>query len=89
MYFKIGKLKNPEYLAWIRKQPCVRCLSTPTVAHHILTGTAKRNIDLATLPMCVEHHNDWHSHRFISVIDQVTLSYKYISEYINDKKASS
>ena len=51
--------KDPKYLAWVRKQPCVITGRTPCEAHHTQTGgTAMKGSDYAALPLYFEMHRE-------------------------------
>lgn len=60
--------KDPDYLAWIRQQPCIVCITVPpgtipdnyrgygvVAPHHTV-----RHNDHKTLPMCFNHHRAIH-----------------------------
>jgi len=48
--------KDPKYLAWIRKQPCVITGRTPCEAHHTQTGgMGMKGSDYSAIPM---HHSE-------------------------------
>ena len=58
-------VRDPKYLAWIRKQPC-GCFDSLCFgnieAHHVRrhrwgSGTSQKPHDLVTVPRCKYHHN--------------------------------
>ncbi|GAH10031.1 unnamed protein product, partial [marine sediment metagenome] len=52
-------VKDPEYLKWIREQGCAIC-GAPSEPHHMWhSGGALCNDNLA-VPLCREHHTDYH-----------------------------
>ena len=55
---KPARLKNPAYLAWVRRQPCIACGAT-SQAHHTVTKGAGGS-DYRTVPLCWMHHADLH-----------------------------
>lgn len=56
--------RSPQYLAYIRLQPCVGCVhGTPIEAHHFgPRGVGQKADDLHAVPLCVRCHAYFHSH---------------------------
>lgn len=60
-----GPNRAPAYVEWVRTQPC-RAASTgvcrgPVHAHHAgERGLGQRADDLSCIPLCAQHHRDWH-----------------------------
>lgn len=68
------RVKEPLYLAWIRRQPCIVCvarggtINRPSQAAHIRagypvdgwrpTGMQQKPDDRRTAPLCADHHLD-------------------------------
>ena len=53
--------KDPKYLAWIRKQPCVITGKTPCEAHHTQTGgIGMKGNDYSALPLHHAEHQRCH-----------------------------
>jgi hypothetical protein len=62
---------DPDYLAWLRTQPCCLCGRTPADAAHLRvgsinhdkrdTGMGERSSDFWALPLCRDHHQQQHS----------------------------
>ena len=53
--------KDPKYLAWIRKQPCVITGKTPCEAHHTDTGgMGMKGSDYSALPLYHTEHKRCH-----------------------------
>jgi len=51
--------RDPAYLAWLRKQPCLVCGRRRGVeAHHLDPNMGRRGPDHRTVPLCPEHHRD-------------------------------
>jgi len=54
---KIKTDKDPAYLRWIRKQPCVITGKTPCEAHHTETGgIAMKGSDYSAVPLYYTEH---------------------------------
>lgn len=60
MFPKQGKILAPEYLAWVRSQPCIGdgCgAPPPSEAHHFPPKGRRRDIDdTRTMPVCRACH---------------------------------
>jgi hypothetical protein len=57
----VGRIESEAYLDHVRSHPCVACQKPEADAHHIVTGgTGTKGHDLLTIPLCREHHNQWH-----------------------------
>ena len=79
--------KDPKYLAWIRKQPCVITGKTPCEAHHTETGgVGMKGSDYSALPLHHAEHRRchqvgvvrfWHISIQGSIIDHLV---RYIKE---------
>lgn len=59
-------MENPQYLAFIRRQPCLVC-KRPAEPHHLRglrygTGTGVKAPDEWAIPLCPEHHRELHDH---------------------------
>lgn len=50
--------RNPQYLAWIRKQACVVCGSRRGIeaAHTGPHGLGQKSSDFSAIPLCRRHH---------------------------------
>ncbi|MBU0516744.1 MAG: DUF968 domain-containing protein [Proteobacteria bacterium] len=56
--------RDPAYLAYIRKQPCLVCggAQGPSVAHHDNNGgKGLKGSDYDALPLCPVHHQERHN----------------------------
>lgn len=58
----------PEYLAWLRKQPCAcsdgRCSGRVEVSHlRDHTGIGRKAPDYDAIPKCRSHHRAWEERR--------------------------
>ena len=54
-------MKLPQYLSWLRLQPCLCCGRRPVNPHHCSSeGTAKRNHDQICVPLCFDCHRAVH-----------------------------
>jgi len=54
--------RDAQYLSWIRTLPCCMCgKNSPSEAHHSKTGgTGIKASDYTAIPLCREHHQEWH-----------------------------
>jgi len=54
--------RDSAYRAWIATLPCLECGTTRGVcAHHTATGgTGTKGSDYSCVPLCFEHHAEWH-----------------------------
>ena len=56
-------VRDPKYLAWIRKQPCPYCARINGIeAHHVRrqrwgAGTSQKPHDYVAVPRCKTHHD--------------------------------
>jgi hypothetical protein len=72
----------PSYLKWIREQPCHVCQVTPSDPHHCgKHGTAKRNHDEDTIPLCRYHHRLIHDGK-IKIENIVDEAKKYYQKWL-------
>lgn len=55
---KPNRLKNPDYLAWIRRQPCL-VDHVVAQAHHTMSRGAGGS-DYRSVPLCPQHHRECH-----------------------------
>lgn len=69
--------RDPEHLAWIRRQPCcvAFCNNGDVQAHHLRTaansGTGLKPPDLEVVPLCGDHHRELHD------VGRLTFANKY------------
>lgn len=59
-------MENPQYLAYIRRQPCLIC-RRPAEPHHLRglrygSGTGLKAPDEWAVPLCPDHHRELHDH---------------------------
>ena len=80
--------KDPKYLAWVRKQPCVITGRTPCEAHHTETGgMGMKGSDYSALPLYHTEHAICHqigTGRFWRIdIKQLIIDHlvRYIKEH--------
>jgi len=51
--------RDPAYLIWLRRQPCLICGRRRGIeAHHLDPNMARRGPDDRTVPLCPTHHRD-------------------------------
>ena len=72
--------KQPEYLVWVRKLPCIVTLAMPVEAAHLSTanlkyghlgrGKGKKADDRWALPLVPEKHVDQHRRRELAFWEQ-------------------
>lgn len=62
------RARDPEYLDWIRLQPCVGCGRQPAEPHHLKgdpsvfpNGVGLKSPDHLAMPVCRECHNEHHA----------------------------
>jgi len=80
--------KDPKYLAWIRKQPCVITGRTPCEAHHTQTGgMGMKGSDYSALPLHHAEHQRCHQGGAITFWrnDVKQLIIDHLIKYIKDK----
>jgi hypothetical protein len=68
---KRPRIRDGDYLAFIRTLPCVICWAHPVEACHVrynalaygkpITGVGNKPDDRWTVPMCHEHHSQQHA----------------------------
>lgn len=65
MNFKVKTIRDPKYLAWVRKQPCCMCGYKNFIAtHHTQTGgMGIKGSDMTVVPLCMVCHADVHQGR--------------------------
>ena len=79
-------MKDEKYLNWIRKQPCMLCNADGSQAHHCGSfGTAKRNYDEDTIPLCYKHHKEAHKNPVWSKEVLAPMATKYRKKYLEKK----
>jgi len=67
---KIKTDKDPKYLAWVRKQPCVITGRSPCEAHHTETGgIGMKGSDYSAVPL------HWRQHRICHAVGEKTFWY--------------
>ena len=83
-----GRLESAEYLEHVRSYPCLVCGKPSTDAHHIIPGgTGTKTHDIFTIPLCREHHQEWHQKGHISWLNKYevdpwkTVAY-LLTEYV-------
>ena len=62
-YMSSEPFRNPDYLAYIRRQPCLVCGGAcgPSEAHHEYGhGTSIKGSDFRALPLGTKHHRERH-----------------------------
>jgi putative HNHc nuclease len=71
-FFRTPRIHDPDYLDYIRQQPCVICGDNTTVeAAHVrvgsigngkrYTGLGEKSSDKWALPLCGKHHREQHA----------------------------
>ena len=63
-YPKNTPLRDKQYQAWVRQQPCLVCYQTPCQAHHhrssVNSGIGIKPGDDWCVPLCASHHSELH-----------------------------
>ncbi len=60
--------RSPDYIAWIKQQPCMLCGMTPSDPHHViglhwgLSGQGLTAPDSFAMSLCRYHHREVHQH---------------------------
>lgn len=58
---------NPDYLAWVKTQPCECCQQPSDDAHHLIGwgqgGMGTKAHDIFAIPLCRNHHTELHNDR--------------------------
>ena len=60
-FLKKKREQNPEYLEFIRKQPCCKCYQFPAVPHHVISRGAGGPDTGNVIPLCIICHNLAHT----------------------------
>lgn len=60
-----GPQRHPGYLQWVRTLPCLAkpaggCHGRVQAHHAGERGLGQRADDLTCIPLCSQHHQDWH-----------------------------
>ena len=87
--FKTKTVRDPKYLAFLRKQPCCVCRWIPSTscsylieAHHTTTGgMGIKGSDLQAVPLCFACHRHVHEHRKDSIGNLEEIISKLRSDY--------
>jgi hypothetical protein len=61
---RAAAVRDPAYLAFVRTLPCAAPVACrrPSQAHHAgLRGLGQRASDDTAVPLCAQHHADWHA----------------------------
>lgn len=95
---KWEKVKDSEYLAWLRNQPCYFCgfSSGLNAVDHVGDGWGtKKNNDHMCLPVCDRsmnikapncHHEKRHFHKLEDIVILREAATGYYSKYIEEQK---
>lgn len=54
------RLRDPQYLAWIRRQPCLVCRGIAQPHHTTAGGWGTKGSDYRCVPLCHRHHRELH-----------------------------
>lgn len=78
--WKTKRVANKKYIEWIRSLPCLVCQRTaPSDPHHIVPeghgGKGVKVDDTRCIPLCHEHHNEYHNQ------GRQTFAKKYNADY--------
>ena len=57
---KPRRVEDPGYLDYLRQLPCTACQKTPAEPHH-LESRGSGGSDYTSIPLCREHHAEFHS----------------------------
>ncbi|MBB1199625.1 DUF968 domain-containing protein [Enterobacteriaceae bacterium 89] len=74
---KHARWEKPNYLRWVKSQPCACCGQPADDAHHLIGwgqgGVGTKAHDSLTIPLCRKHHTELHN-------DPVKFEQKYGSQ---------
>lgn len=86
---KPEKYINEDYLAWIRKQPCLKCGGKSEACHvrqpYWGAGKSLRPHDYAAIPLCHNDHS-YENEREYGTDRQIALLLMQYIEYKRNKK---
>lgn len=52
---------DTEFLEFVRSLPCIVCTRKPVHPHHVTSvGAGGGDIAENVMPLCAEHHSEWH-----------------------------
>lgn len=70
---KLSLTRDPKYLEHVRERPCCICgASPPSDPHHFgPRGMGQKADDRRTVPLCREHHDEWHTRGRIGLSSRV------------------
>ncbi len=58
-FWKVLVYRSEDYLAFVRRLPCLACNRSPSEAHHTKkAGTGLKGDDTRAVPLCTEHHRE-------------------------------
>jgi len=88
------RLEDPDYLRFIRRQPCVLCGAAPEAHHVVPRGggkTGARVSDYRCVPLCGRHHRACHAQgraRFEAehAVDLDLVQIQYLEMYVSALK---
>ena len=59
--FKLTIYRSPEYMTFIRNQPCHVCGKSSDPHHLSTAGTGIKGVDLSCFPLCRKCHTSYHA----------------------------
>lgn len=83
--FKVERIRSEKHLVFVRRMPCSvpTCRATPCEAHHFRTaatsGTAVKPSDLDCVPLCFEHHAEFHQRGWHTFEDKYRIDLREIA----------
>lgn len=68
---KTPPARSRSYLDFVKTEPCCFCHRPADDPHHFAgqKGTALRASDYLTVPLCREHHDEWHNRRKLGTLN--------------------
>ena len=87
-YAKDGtRLRDKDYLAWIRTQPCFLCRCPAEPAHGRPWGKGMKGPDYEAIPLCRQCHENEHRAKIMLESDKRDLLVdKYNFKYCTEKE---
>jgi hypothetical protein len=83
-----GNKRSKKYLAFISNCPCLLCgRIAPSEPHHIVEkgkgSMGMKTSDYRAVPLCNEHHSEYHNHGRQTFFNKYNFDPEYIIERLN------
>lgn len=71
---KRSRWEKPQFLAWVKTQPCACCGNPADDPHHLIGwgqgGTGTKAHDAFCIPLCRKHHNELHGSAGVAAFER-------------------